>query len=79
MVVGLIIVLYVLRNEGRIRMERYKRRVQRIKELHDNEAERVQGCIVIKMEGRLPRYCISCDSFYICKQVFDEETEGGGD
>ena len=48
-----------------------------MKELFEDEANDVNACNTIRMKEAADDGCQFCDSFYICKKVFEEEAEGG--
>ena len=59
-------------------MDKEEARAVRIRELFEDEANDVLACGVIKMGRVEEESCQFCNSFYICKKVFEEEAEGGG-
>ena len=59
-------------------MDKFEKREQRVKELFEDEAIDVNACATIRTKPMADDGCQFCDSFYICKKVFEEESEGGG-
>ena len=54
------------------------KRYQRVREIFEEERDDVLACRIIRKGEHVEASCGECDSYAICRKVFEEESEGGG-